>query len=78
MASTSTQGASSSFSFSSSSTSQEKYDVFLSFRGINTHKSFTDHLYTALQRKGILTFRDDEELERGKYISPELSKAIEE
>ena len=63
---------------SSSSTPRWKYDVFLSFRGADTRKSFTDHLYTALQRKGILTFRDDEKLERGKSISSELLTAIEE
>ena len=63
---------------SSSSTSQRKYEVFISFRGKDTRRGFTDHLYAALQHKGILTFRDDEELERGKPISPELSKAIEE
>ena len=63
---------------SSSSTPQWKYEVFLSFRGVDTRRGFTDHLYAALQRKGILTFRDDEELERGKSISPELLKAIEE
>nr|POE89432.1 isoform 2 of tmv resistance protein n [Quercus suber] len=40
--------------------------------------NFTDHLYTALKQKGIITFRDDEKLERGKYISVELLKAIEE
>ena len=71
------QGASMSSS-SSSSTPQWKYEVFLSFRGVDTRRGFTDHLYAALQRKGILTFRDDEELERGKSISPELLKAIEE
>ena len=55
-----------------------KYDVFLSFRGEDTRKSFTDHLYTTLKQKGIFTFRDDEELERGKPIKPELLEAIEE
>ena len=40
--------------------------------------NFTNHLYTALKQKGIITFRDDEKLERGKYISPKLLKAIEE
>ncbi|XP_050378578.1 TMV resistance protein N-like [Argentina anserina] len=54
------------------------YDVFLSFRGTDTRNNFTDHLYTALTQKGIITFRDDEELERGESISPNLSKAIEE
>ncbi|KAM5575892.1 hypothetical protein ABKV19_014701 [Rosa sericea] len=54
------------------------YDVFLSFRGIDTRKNFTDHLYTALKQKGIFTFRDDKELERGESIGPNLLKAIEE
>ncbi|KAL4598417.1 hypothetical protein ACB092_11G058500 [Castanea dentata] len=61
-----------------SSTPWWKYDVFLSFRGEDTRKSFADHLYDALKRKGVLTFRDDEKLERGKSISQELLKAIEE
>ena len=73
----STQGASTS-SPSSSSTPRWTYDVFLSFRGEDTRKSFTDHLYDALKKKGIFTFRDDENLERGKFISQELVKAIEE
>ena len=63
---------------SSSSPSYWKYDVFLSFRGEDTRNNLTDHLYFALEQKGILTFRDDEKLERGKSISPELLKAIEE
>ncbi|XP_062009366.1 disease resistance protein RUN1-like [Rosa rugosa] len=54
------------------------YDVFLSFSGTDTRKNFTDHLYTALKQNGIFTFRDDEELERGKSIGPNLLKAIEE
>ncbi|KAG7948122.1 hypothetical protein I3843_14G131000 [Carya illinoinensis] len=43
-----------------------------------TGRSFTDHLYVDLKRKGILVFRDDESLERGKYISQELPQAIQE
>ncbi|PON91859.1 TIR domain containing protein [Trema orientale] len=62
----------------SSSTPSWKFDVFLSFRGQDTRKSFTDHLYSALEREGIHTFRDDEKLERGKTIAPEILKAIEE
>ncbi|XP_050254802.1 disease resistance protein Roq1-like [Quercus robur] len=61
-----------------SSSHQWKYHVFLSFKGEDTRKSFTDHLYAALKQKGIFTFKDDEKLERGKLISLELSKAIEE
>ena len=74
MSSISTQKASP----SSSSTPQWKYDVFLSFRGEDTRNNFTDHLYVALRQKGIITFRDEEKLERGKSISSELLKAIEE
>ncbi|KAH9781808.1 ADP-ribosyl cyclase/cyclic ADP-ribose hydrolase [Citrus sinensis] len=55
-----------------------KYDVFLSFRGEDTRKSFTGHLYAALENKGIYVFRDDKELEKGGSISPGLLKAIEE
>lgn len=36
------------------------YDVFLSFRGTDTHYSFIDHLYSALQQKGINALMDDE------------------
>ena len=77
MASVSTKRAPSSSS-SKSLTPQWKYDVFLSFKGEDTRNAFTDHLYTTLKQKGIFTFRDDERLERGKSISPVLSKAIEE
>ncbi|KAJ9675897.1 hypothetical protein PVL29_024728 [Vitis rotundifolia] len=57
--------------------SSRSYDVFLSFRGKDTRTNFTDHLYTSLVAKGIHTFREDEELERGGVITPELLKAIE-
>ena len=61
----------------SSSTHRWTYDIFLSFRGEDTRKNFTSHLFDALQNKGIWTFRDDEKLERGNTISKELLKAIE-
>ena len=70
------QGASMS-SPSSSMTSHRKYDVFLSFSGVDTRKKFTGHLFAALDRKGISTFIDNR-LERGKPISSELLKIIEE
>ena len=57
---------------------QWKYHVFLSFRGEDTRKSFTNHLFTTLKQKGVFAFRDDKKLEKGKPISPEISKAIEE
>ncbi|KAM7474502.1 hypothetical protein LguiB_021745 [Lonicera macranthoides] len=52
------------------------YDVFLSFRGEDTRKTFTDHLYTALVQQGFRTFRDDDEVERGENLKSELEKAI--
>ncbi|KAM7519349.1 hypothetical protein LguiB_018311 [Lonicera macranthoides] len=55
-----------------------KYDVFLSFRGEDIRKTFIDHLYSALERTCIITFKDDEKLERGESIAPALFKAIEE
>ncbi|PWA63880.1 disease resistance protein (TIR-NBS-LRR class) family [Artemisia annua] len=54
------------------------YDVFLSFRGEDTRTNFVDHLYAALDRAGIYTFKDDKKLLRGKPISSELLKAIEQ
>ena len=76
MASTSSFRASSSSSTPSISRTST-YDVFLSFRGEDTRYIFTDHLYSALGRRGIRTFRDDK-LKRGEAIAPELLKAIEE
>ncbi|XP_028950301.1 disease resistance protein RUN1-like isoform X3 [Malus domestica] len=60
------------------SASQWKYDVFLSFRGEDTRKGFTDHLHTALESHGIITFRDDPKLHKGESISPGLLTAIEQ
>ncbi|XVF78439.1 hypothetical protein PTKIN_Ptkin14bG0133200 [Pterospermum kingtungense] len=68
----------SSSSSSPSSISRKKYDVFLSFRGEDTRRNFTDHLYAALKRNGIVTFRDEPKLEPGEEIGPELFKAIQE
>ena len=67
----------SSSSSSSSSTSRWKYDVFISFRGEDTRNTFADLLYDAFKREGIIAFKDDEKLEKGKTISSELSNAIE-
>ncbi|XP_008245848.1 PREDICTED: toll/interleukin-1 receptor-like protein [Prunus mume] len=53
-----------------------RYHVFLSFRGQDTRKTFSDHLYTALVNAEFRTFRDDDEVERGEGIKPELQKAI--
>ncbi|XP_052113193.1 TMV resistance protein N-like [Arachis duranensis] len=53
--------------------------VFISFRGEDTRKGFTDHLYAALERRGcIKTFKDDHDLESGEIISEGLIKGIQE
>ncbi|XP_058188511.1 disease resistance protein RPV1-like [Rhododendron vialii] len=62
----------------SSSMSRFTYHVFLSFRGEDTRKNFTDHLYTALVNAGLHTFRDDDEIERGGDIKLELETAIKQ
>jgi len=54
------------------------YNVFLSFRGTDTRYGFTGNLYEALRVKGIHTFIDDRELQRGDQITPSLLKAIQE
>ncbi|XP_017225418.2 TMV resistance protein N-like [Daucus carota subsp. sativus] len=59
-------------------TSPRNYNVFLSFRGEDTRKSFTDHLYNALKLAGLQVFIDNTGLPRGKEISPGLIKAIQE
>ncbi|KAM7522830.1 hypothetical protein LguiA_012732 [Lonicera macranthoides] len=63
---------------STSSTSRGEYEVFLSFRGLDTRTGFTDFLYTYLVDANIHTFRDDNELRVGEEIGPELLKAIKE
>ncbi|XP_059658670.1 receptor kinase-like protein Xa21 [Cornus florida] len=52
------------------------YEVFLSFRGDDTSKRFSDRLYCYLREKGIHTFRDDKALRLGENIS-EILNAIE-
>ncbi|KAI9104285.1 hypothetical protein K1719_022857 [Acacia pycnantha] len=59
------------------------YDVFLSFRGEDTRKSFATHLYTTLKKAGIKVFMDEEGIARGEHISgsswclQELEKIME-
>ncbi|KAI3724338.1 hypothetical protein L2E82_36110 [Cichorium intybus] len=67
-----------SFKSSSSSVGRWTHEVFLSFRGEDTRNNFVDHLYAALDQRGIHAFKDDKALDKGKPISLELLKAIEE
>nr|CDK13059.1 TIR-NBS-LRR disease resistance protein [Malus domestica] len=85
--SSSTSSSTSSPSISSSSSSSASpslssfskgslYEVFISFRGEDTRKNFTGHLYEALTKAGINAFIDDE-LRRGEDITSELVQAIQ-
>ncbi|XP_023923979.1 disease resistance protein Roq1 [Quercus suber] len=65
-------------SSSSSSSFNRMYDVFLSFSGADTRKTFIDHLYTVLEKRRIFAFRHNETLQRGTFITPDLLKGIEE
>jgi len=66
-----------SFSSLSSSIHQWAFDAFLSFRGQDTCRTFTAHLYAALRRNDINTFMDDKP-RSGEEISASLLKAIKE
>jgi len=56
----------------------KNFDVFVSFRGEDTRNGFTNHLFAALQRKGVLAFRDDQTIDKGEFLECELLQAIEE
>ncbi|XP_042487298.1 disease resistance protein Roq1-like isoform X3 [Macadamia integrifolia] len=53
------------------------YDVFLNFRGKDTGKTFTGHLYQALNREGIHVFMDSYKIREGEEIGPTLLDAIQ-
>ncbi|KAK9080179.1 hypothetical protein SSX86_001854 [Deinandra increscens subsp. villosa] len=62
---------------SSSTTVSHEYDVFMSFRGEDTRTGFISHLYDALTRNDIRTYKDDKSLEVGNPIASKLVHAIE-
>ncbi|CAI9269319.1 unnamed protein product [Lactuca saligna] len=74
--SSSTHGHSISTCGPRSSTQDHRYDVFISFRGVDTRLNFTKYLYEALVDANITTFLDDEEVETGEDLKPELESAI--
>nr|XP_029148435.1 TMV resistance protein N isoform X2 [Arachis hypogaea] len=57
---------------------QRPYDVFLSFRGKETHSKFISHLYASLENAGIYVFKDENGLARGENLSISLLKTIGE
>ncbi|XP_039162910.1 disease resistance protein RPV1-like [Eucalyptus grandis] len=74
------EGASiSSFISSIPTEGSDQYDIFLSFRGLDTRKGFTDHLYRSLINVGtvpISVFKDDNSLEIGKDFDSEILDII--
>ncbi|XP_031381779.1 TMV resistance protein N-like isoform X2 [Punica granatum] len=55
-----------------------EFEVFLSFRGTDIRKTFTDYLYHSLIDAGVRTFRDNEELHVGEEICPNLMNSIKQ
>ncbi|KAL3750043.1 hypothetical protein ACJRO7_011083 [Eucalyptus globulus] len=56
-----------------------QYDVFLSFRGSDTRKAFTDHLYHSLIKAGTVpfcVFRDDNSIPIGEEFGSQILDAI--
>lgn len=70
--------ASTSYNYNASTSLPTRWDVFSSFRGMDTRYTSTDYLYNSLHHTGIRTFRDDPELRRGEVISDALIQAINE
>ena len=68
----------SSSSMSPTSISKDEYDIFLSFSREDIGKSFADHLYAALVKKGLHPFREAiGKPESKEAISSESLMAIE-
>ncbi|XP_020984734.1 putative disease resistance protein At4g11170 isoform X1 [Arachis duranensis] len=57
--------------------SESKYDIFVSFRGVDTRRGFLSHLIKALNQKQIEIYVDYK-LREGTQISHSLLTAIEE
>ncbi|KAL3726667.1 hypothetical protein ACJRO7_031555 [Eucalyptus globulus] len=53
-----------------------EFEVFLNFRGPDTHSNFADCLYHSMDGAGIRVFRDNEEIRKGEAIGGELDRAI--
>ncbi|KAL3727284.1 hypothetical protein ACJRO7_032078 [Eucalyptus globulus] len=58
------------------SESKNDYEVFLSFRGVDTRRDFSDYLYCSLVDVGIRVFSDNDELRGGESLSEDLMRAI--
>ncbi|KAL3750034.1 hypothetical protein ACJRO7_011074 [Eucalyptus globulus] len=75
------EGASTSsfISLEATTVDSDQYDVFLSFRGLDTRYSFTDCLYHSLLEAGTVpfgVFRDDNSISIGKKFGSKILDAI--
>nr|XP_043616356.1 disease resistance protein RPV1-like [Erigeron canadensis] len=66
-----------SFQSSHASCKSWNYDIFVSFRGVDTRNTFVDHLYAALDQRRI-TYLNLDKLPQGELMGPLLFKAIKE
>ncbi|KAL1218975.1 Disease resistance protein RPV1 [Cardamine amara subsp. amara] len=55
-----------------------RFHFFLSFRGFDTRKNFTERLYVSLIKEKARIFRDNEGMKRGDVIPPSLFAALED
>jgi hypothetical protein len=67
---------------SSSSTSaaanpiNKSYQVFINHRGVDVKRTFARSLYLRLLEKGLTAFLDEEEMQEGYEIYPQIAEAI--
>ncbi|GLJ18874.1 hypothetical protein SUGI_0337220 [Cryptomeria japonica] len=59
-------------------TSRKKYDVFLSFRGIDVRKTFVDHFFQSLADAGINAYLDERSMKTEKSIEDALKQTIDD
>ncbi|GLJ56291.1 hypothetical protein SUGI_1215190 [Cryptomeria japonica] len=57
--------------------SDNRYHMFLSFRGPDVRKTLADHLFQALLATGLSFFLDSHKLEKGETTWKSLEKAIQ-
>ncbi|KAI4323813.1 hypothetical protein L6164_023393 [Bauhinia variegata] len=53
-----------------------KYHVYVSFRREDTRRGFVENLCAALKRKGLVTFIDEEQLERERFALSEVANIV--
>ncbi|XP_057872942.2 disease resistance protein RUN1 isoform X2 [Cryptomeria japonica] len=59
------------------SVNDQRYHVFLSFRGKDVRKTLVDHLFQALSAARLIVFLDTHKLKRGEIIDLSLKSAIQ-